>query len=267
MQDFVLFGTLLNVLTVTVGSLVGLGIRRLGLGKKLGDRGKRFSDALFYAIGLCVILIGIDGAITGSVNGQIISAFPQGSVEFSEIYTERTLIIILSMVIGVLVGELVDIDRRVNSLGRRLESLMKGKGGNFAEGFVSASLLFCVGSMTVVGSMNSGISGDHTLLITKSVMDLISSMIFASTMGIGVLFSALFVLVYQGSITLIATGVGQFLSGDVITCMTTVGSLLIIALGLNLLGVTKLKIMNYLPAMLLPIGLIPLWDFVAGLVS
>jgi uncharacterized membrane protein YqgA involved in biofilm formation len=98
-------------------------------------------------------------------------------------------------------------------------------------------------------------------------MDLISSMIFASTMGIGVLFSALFVLVYQGSITLIATGVGQFLSGDVITCMTTVGSLLIIALGLNLLGVTKLKIMNYLPAMLLPIGLIPLWDFVAGLVS
>ena len=144
---------------------------------------------------------------------------------------------------------------------------MKGKGGNVAEGFVSASLLFCVGSMTVVGSMNSGISGDHTLLITKSVMDLISSMIFASTMGVGVLFSALFVLVYQGSITLIAAGVGQFLSGDVVTCMTTVGSLLIIALGLNLLGVTKLKIMNYLPAMLLPIGLIPLWDFVAGLVS
>ena len=105
MQDFVLFGTLLNVLTVTVGSLVGLGIRRLGLGKRLGDRGKRFSDALFYAIGLCVILIGIDGAITGSVNGQIISAFPQGSAEFSDISTERTLIIILSMVIGVLVGE------------------------------------------------------------------------------------------------------------------------------------------------------------------
>ncbi len=262
MQDFILFGTLLNVLTVTVGSLIGLGVRRLGLAKRLGGKGKRFSDAVFSALGLSVILVGIGGAITGSVNGQIISAFPEGSVEFSDIYTERTLIIILSMVIGVLLGELIDIDRRISSLGGKLELLMKGKGGNVAEGFVSASLLFCVGSMTVVGSMNSGISGDHTLLITKSVMDLISSMIFASTMGVGVLFSALFVLVYQGSITLLSAGLGQFLSGDVITCMTAVGSLLIIALGFNILGVTKLKIMNYLPAMLLPIGLIPLWDLI-----
>ena len=262
MEDFVLFGTLLNVLTVIIGSLIGLGIRRLGLAEKLGDKGKRFSDAMFTALGLCVILIGIGGAISGAVNSQIISAASAlGAGELS-LPTERTLVIIVSMVVGVIVGELIDIDKRVNALGNKLEASMKGKGGNVAQGFVSASLLFCVGSMTVVGSMNSGISGDHTLLITKSIMDLISSMIFASTMGVGVLFSAAFVLVYQGAITLIASGVGPFLSADVITCITSVGSLLIIALGLNMLSITKIKIMNYLPAMLLPIGLIPLWDLI-----
>ena len=262
MEDFVLFGTLLNVLTVIIGSLLGLGIRKLGLAGKLGDKGKRFSDAVFTALGLCVILIGIGGAITGAVNSQINSAIADLGTGELALPTERTLVIIISMVLGVLLGELIDIDKRVNALGRKLEESMRGKGGNIAEGFVSASLLFCVGSMTVVGSMNSGISGDHTLLITKSIMDLISSMIFASTMGVGVLFSAIFVLVYQGAITLIASGVGPFLSVDVITCITSVGSLLIIALGLNMIGVTKIKIMNYLPALFLPIGLIPLWDLI-----
>ena len=262
MEDFVLFGTLLNVLTVIVGSLIGLGVRKLGLTSKLGEKGKRFSDAAFTALGLCTILIGIGGAINGAVNSQIISAFAALGLEGLSLPTERTLVIIVSMVLGVIVGELIDIDKRVNALGDKLEASMKGKGGNIAQGFVSASLLFCVGSMTVVGSMNSGISGDHTLLITKSIMDLISSMIFASTMGVGVLFSAIFVLVYQGAITLIASGVGPFLSADVITCITSVGSLLIIALGLNMLSVTKIKIMNYLPAMFFPIGLIPLWDLI-----
>lgn len=267
MQDFVLFGTLFNVFTVLLGSLIGLGARKLGLSKKMGDKGKRFSDAVFHGLGLCVILIGIGGAIQGAVNSQIISAFPEGSVEFSAIYTERTLVIIISMVLGVLLGELVDIDKRINSLGDKIEGLMKGKGGNVSQGFVSASLLFCVGSMTIVGSLNSGISGDHSLLITKSIMDLISSIIFASTMGVGVMFSAVFVLVYQGAITLIAAWAGPFLSGDVITCMTAVGSLLIIALGLNILGTTKIKIMNYLPAMFFPIGIIPLWDLIASLIA
>lgn len=264
MQDFVLFGTIFNALAVIVGSLLGLGVRKLGLSKKLGDKGKRFSDAVFKGLGLCVILIGIGGAIQGTVNSQIISAFPDGSVEFSEIYTERTLVIIISMVLGVLLGELLDLDKRINSLGDKIQTLMKGKGGNVSQGFVTASLLFCVGSMAVVGSLDSGISHDHDIIITKSVIDMVSAILFASTMGIGVMFSAAAVLVYQGAITLIAAWVGPFLSGDVITCMTAVGSLLIIALGLNVLGVTKMKIMNYLTAMFFPIGLIPLWDFVAS---
>ena len=264
MENFVLFGTLFNVLTVIVGSSLGLLARRLGLAGKGGERAERISDAVFTGLGLCVLLIGIGGAIEGSVNSRIISALSSEGVEISGLPTERTLVIIISVVIGALIGTLLDLDRRVNSLGDKLETAMKGKGGRISEGFVSASLLFCVGSMTVVGSMNSGISGDHTLLVTKSIMDLISSMIFASTMGIGVLFSAAFVLVYQGTITLLAWWVGPFLSADVITCMSTVGSLLIIALGLNRRSSTTIKIMNYLPAMFLPIGLIPLWDFIAS---
>lgn len=264
MENFVLFGTFFNVLTVIAGSLIGLLARKLGLAGKKGEKNDKLSDAVFKGLGLCVLLIGIGGAIEGAVNSMIISAFPTGNVEFSELPTERTLVIIISTVLGALAGTLLDLDRRVNSLGDKLESKMKGKGGKISEGFVSASLLFCVGSMTVVGAMNSGISGNHTLLITKSVMDFISSIIFASAMGLGVLFSAAFVLVYQGAITLIASWIGPFLSADVITCMSAVGSLLIIALGLNILGATKIKIMNYLPAMFFPIGLIPLWDFCAS---
>ena len=126
-----LFGTLVNVLTVIVGSLVGLGIRKLGLSEKLGEKGKRFSDAAFTALGLCTILIGIGGAIGGAVNSQIMSAISTlGSGELV-LPTERTLVIIISMVVGVILGELVDIDRRVNALGDKLEKSMKGKGGNF----------------------------------------------------------------------------------------------------------------------------------------
>lgn len=263
-SNFVLLGTLVNVALVIVGSLIGLLVRRLGLSEKAGDVGKRVSDISFKGLGLCAVLIGIGGAVQGSVNSQIIAAFP--NVLFSGIFEERTLIIIISVVLGAIIGELIDIDRRVNSLGDKIQSAMKGRGGDVSRGFVSASLLFCVGSMSIVGAMNSGISQDHSLQITKGVMDFISSIIFASTMGIGVLFSALFVLVYQGAITLIAYFAGPFLSGDVITCMTSVGSLLIIALGLNILGATKLKVMNYLPAMFLPIALIPLWDLISSLV-
>ncbi len=257
MKDFVLFGTLVNTVLVIIGSLIGLLIRRLAGGKN--ENSGRLSDAIFSAIGLCVLLIGIGGAIKGAVNGQINDAL--GGV--SALPAERTLVIILSMVIGTVIGELIDIDRRVNSLGERIQKLTKRKDGNIAEGFVSASLLFCVGSMSIVGALNSGISGDHSLQITKGVMDLVSSMIFASAFGVGVLFASAFVLIYQGSLSLLAAYVAPLLSEDIILCVTAIGSLIIIALGLNLLKVTRLKIMNYLPAVIMPIMLIPLWDLVA----
>lgn len=257
-----LLGTVVNAVMVLIGSAIGLSVRALTKGKKLGDKSDRIFDAIFIGLGLAVMLIGIGGAIKGAVNDQIMSAFPEGTVSFSEIYGERTLAIILSVVIGVVLGELVDIDKQLNKLGDKLQSAMKGKGGNISEGFVSASLLFCVGSMAIVGSMESGIAGDHTVLITKGVMDLIASVVFSLTMGVGVAFSAIAVLVYQGAITLLSAWLGPFLSGDVINCMSSVGSLLIIALGLNLVCKTKIKILNFIPSMFLPIAIVPLLDLI-----
>jgi uncharacterized membrane protein YqgA involved in biofilm formation len=170
------------------------------------------------------------------------------------------------MVVGVVIGELLNLDKRINSLGDKIQSLLRGRGGNVAQGFVSASLLFCVGSMAIVGALNSGIAGDHSIQITKGVIDMVAAIIFASSLGVGVLFSAVLVFVYQGAISLLASYIQPFLTADVIMCMTAVGSLVIIGLGLNLLGVTKMKIMNFVPAIFLPIAFIPIGDWLSALI-
>ena len=157
---------------------------------------------------------------------------------------------------GTLIGELLDLDGRLNSLGEKIESKVSKNSqseNSIAKGFVTASLLFCVGAMAIVGSLESGINGNHEILFSKSLLDLITSFILATTLGIGVMFSAAFVFLYQGSITVLAQFIGPYLSDVVIAEMTCVGSILIIALGLNMLGVTKLKIMNCIPAVFLPI--------------
>ena len=219
-------GTIVNVIAVVLGSSIGLVLKK-GIPQ-------RFSDSIMKAVALCVIYIGIDGCMQG----------------------ENTLITIISMVLGVLIGELLRLDDGINTLGKRLESKVsknKNSDGNIARGFVTASLLFCVGAMTIVGSLESGISGNHEILFSKSLLDFISSIIFSASLGIGVMFSAIFVFVYQGAITLLAQFIGPYLGDVVIAEMTCVGSLLIIALGLNMLGITKLKVMNYIPAVFLPI--------------
>lgn len=263
MNNFALLGTLINVLLVLVGSGLGVIVKCLTRGKRTGERSKKYSDAAMSAIGLCTLLIGITGAIKGAVNAQILSAIPT----LSGLAVENTLVIIISMVIGVLIGELIDIDKWVNVLGDKLQKSFKDKENNVAEGFVTASLIVCVGAMSIVGALESGLNGNHTVQITKGVLDIFSTFILASTMGVGVMFSAAFVLVYQGSISLLANWIAPYLTNEVITCMTAVGSLLIIALGLNILGIKKLKIMNYIPAMFLPIGLIPLYDAIYALIS
>jgi len=218
-------GTIVNVIAVILGSSIGL-ILKKGIPQ-------RFSDSVMKAVALCVLYIGIDGSLKG----------------------ENTLITIISMVLGVLIGEFLRLDDGVNNLGKRLEDkVSKGKNsdGNIARGFVTASLLFCVGAMTIVGSLENDISGNHEILFSKSLLDFISSIIFSASLGIGVMFSAIFVFVYQGAITLLAQFIGPYLGDVVIAEMTCVGSLLIIALGLNMLGLTKLKVMNYIPAVFLP---------------
>lgn len=220
-----MLGTIVNTIAVIIGASIGLLIKK-GIPKRIGD-------SLMKGLGLCSIVIGIDGAFKG----------------------ENTLVMIISMVLGIVIGEGIDIDRRVNGLVRRLERkfFKRSSKNNIAQGFISASLLFCVGSMTLVGAMNAGLLGDNTMLFTKSTMDFCSAIIFASTFGIGVLFSAIFVLLYQGGLTLLAMLAAPLLSNQVINEMTCVGSLIIIAMGLNVIGITKIKLMNYIPAMFLPI--------------
>ena len=220
-----LLGTLVNTGAVLLGGGIGLLVQK-GLPKRL-------SDILFQALGLCTIYIGVSGALSG----------------------ENTLILILSMVLGTLIGEGIDLDLRVNQLGGWIErrfSQKNQKGVSLAEGFVTASLLFCVGAMSIVGALQSGLSGSHEMLYTKSLLDFVSAIIFASTLGAGVLFSALFVLVYQGSITLLAAWIAPLLSDAAVAEMTCVGSVIIIGLGLNMIGVSKLKVMNFVPAIFLP---------------
>ncbi len=220
-----MLGTIINVTAVIVGSLIGL----------LFNKGipERLSSSLMQALGLCTAFIGIQGAFKG----------------------ENTLIMISSMVIGVLIGELLDIDEKLNRNVKKLESkfVKPSKGKSLSEGFITASLVFCVGSMAIVGCLNAGLKNDYTMLITKSMLDFVSSIIFSSTLGIGVMGSALAILVYQGSLTLLASLVAPILSQSAINEMTCVGSLLIISIGLNLMGITKIKVMNFLPAIFLPI--------------
>ena len=192
---------------------------------------QRVSDALMKGLALCVILIGVQGAIK----------------------TTNMILVILCIVVGTVIGELCCLEYGMEMLGNKLERATKGRFGEVTRGFVSASLLFCVGSMAIVGSLNSGLVGDHTMQYTKALIDMCVAVVFASTMGFGVLFSSALILLYQGSITLLATLIAPYLTEYVITEMTAVGSLLIMGLGMNMLGLTKLKIMNHLPAVFLPL--------------
>ena len=233
MEEFKLWGSIVNALAVIGGSSIGLILHRvLGIAQKgTGERAAGLSDAIMKGLGLCVLVIGFRGAVQ----------------------TENVLIVIVSMVLGAIIGHLCDLDGLVNRLGLWIEKMTRGKFGDVADGFVNASLLFCVGAMTVVGALNSGLSGDHTMQYAKSLLDLTASIIFASSMGFGVLLAAIPVLVLQGGITLLATWIEPLLTERVIAEMTAVGSLLIIGLAFNLLGRAKLKVMNYLPAIFLPI--------------
>ena len=167
---------------------------------------------------------------------------------------------IISMAIGSVIGAALDLDRHLNNFAEKLENKFKkpGEKTTIAEGFISASLLFCVGAMTIVGSLQAGLLGDNQMLYTKATLDVISSIIFAASLGIGVMFAAVFVFVFQGAIVMLAQFVEPFLEEAVIAEMTCVGSLLIIALSLNMLGITKLKVMNYTPAIFMPIILCPI---------
>jgi len=220
-----MLGTIVNCITITLGCIAGLIIK--------GRIPEKVSRTIMNGLALCVIYIGISGSLEG----------------------KDTMQMIICIAVGALVGEVMDIDNALIRLGDYFEGKVKKRNDkvSISEGFVSASLLFCVGAMALVGSLESGLQGDNTTLFAKSILDGISSIIFASTLGIGVILSVGTVFIYQGLITLSAGLLSGILSLAVITNMSAVGSLLIIGLGLNMLGITKIKVANLLPAVFIPI--------------
>jgi len=231
-------GTLVNFAVVLIMGTVGTFIKK-GLPE-------RFSKTVMSAMAVCVIYIGIEGAL---------EAAPPTSTETLSPGLFKTIVMILSLALGTVIGELIDFEKWIGRLGEFAERKM-GKlvgDGNFTQGFVSCSILFCVGAMTINGAIESA-SGDHSLLLTKSVIDGISVLVMASTLGIGCAFSAFFVLGYQGVITLLATFLVGALSATTLTYMSVTGSLIVVLLGTNVLGITKVRTANMIPSMFIAIG-------------
>ena len=218
-----MIGVIVNVITVLVGSSVGLLFKK-GIPE-------RVSKATMIGLGACTLYIGISGSLCG----------------------ENVLILIASVVLGAIFGTLLDIDGAINRLAAKVEGKFRKEGEkvSIAEGLVTATLLFCVGSMTVTGSIQAGLTGDNSILITKATLDLVSSAMLASSLGIGVLLAGGTVFVIQGGLVLLSGLVAPFMNQGAINEMTCVGSLLIIMIGTNLMGITKIKVADYLPAILL----------------
>ena len=232
-------GVIVNTITVIIGSITGLLFKK-GMPKKI-------TDAIMIGIGLCTVSIGISGLVS-DVN---------------------TIILIISIVLGAIVGTALDIDAKINHMGDFLSKKFKSNDdkASVSEGFVTACLLFCIGSMTIVGSLNAGISGDNKLLYTKALLDLVSSTVLATSLGIGVLFASAFVFVFQGALVMLSQQLAPFLTPETITQLNGAGSLLILALGLNIVGITKIKIANYLPAIVFAPILTYIYSFVMTYIS
>lgn len=231
-------GVIINSVTIVMASLAALLLKRLIVKLDKNNRVEKISDTIMSGLALCIIYMGISGALE----------------------CKHVLICIVSMVVGGLIGELIDIDKGLNGLGDKIETKLKkdkkddsSEMVSISQGFVSTSLLFCVGAMAVVGSLNSGLFGNNDTLFAKSALDGVSAFLFSLTMGIGVLLSGIAVFIYEGIIASGAFLLKGILSTAVITEMNAVGSLLILVLGINMLLKQDIKVANLLPAMFVPI--------------
>ena len=223
-----MFGTIVNVVLVLLGSAIGLVIK--------GGIKERYRLIVMDALALSVLFGGASSALGGMMS--------EGA---------NPMLFIVCLAVGSLVGEWIGIEAILERIGNGLQNRL-GKGdSNIAQGFVTASLTFCVGSMAILGSFESGIQGVHTTLITKGLLDFVASVVFASTLGAGVAFSAVSVLIYQGALTMFASFLQPFLTADMIREISIVGGIMIFGLGLNMLGVKKIKTANMLPALVIPV--------------
>ena len=216
-----MIGTLLNIAAIIVGGSIGLFIK-----SKLPDR---IIKIVFQALGLFTVFIGISMALK----------------------TEQFLIMILSLVVGSIIGELIDIERYLNRISENIKSRFKLKNEKFTEGLMTAFLLYCVGSMTILGAIEEGLGNEPNLLLAKSIMDGFSSIALASVLGVGVIFSIIPLLIYQGGLTLLATFAGDYFSVIIINELTAVGGILLIGLGISILEIKKIKVVNMLPSLII----------------
>ncbi|OPL09150.1 MAG: hypothetical protein AVO33_07890 [delta proteobacterium ML8_F1] len=227
-----MLGSIVNAAAVFVGALIGVFFHR-GIPQ-------RFNHIVTHGVGLAVILIGIKGAL-----------------EVTDVP-----LMIISLVVGGVIGEWIDIEKGLENLGKSLQKRFSRDGSDFAKGFVTTSLMFCVGSMAIIGALDGGLRGDHATLYAKSVIDFIMSIVFASSMGIGVFFSGFAVLVYEGGIALLASSLKDILVGDLIVDMSAVGGLLIAALGFKMVFDLEIRVGNLLPSIFVPVVYYTVMNFI-----
>lgn len=228
-------GTIINTAGVIAGGLIGLGLKN-GIKKNM-------QDIMMQACGVATIFIGGAGALSKML------VFQDGKLE-----TQGTMLLIFSLVLGSLLGEWINIEQKMDLLGERIKKAVKAENDNlFVEGFVNVSLIICVGAMAIVGSVQDGISGDYSMLVAKAILDLIIVVVFAATYGIGAIFSAVPIFVYQGAITLAAAFLGSFVSEAMINDLSFIGSALIFCVGVNIGFGKKFRVGNMLPALIVPV--------------
>ncbi len=219
----ILLGSIVNAAAIFIGGAAGSILKR-GISA-------RFSSLIVSALGLLTLALGMMFAIE----------------------SKNIMVVVFSLVIGSVLGEWINIEKKMSALGDYVKDKLKAGEGNFAEGFVTASLLFCVGSMAIMGSLQSGLMNDHKILYTKAVMDGVTAVVFASTLGIGVALSFMPVLLYQGAVTLLASAIAPYLGNAVVTEMTAAGGILLVGIGISILEIKKIKVANMLPSIFMPI--------------
>ncbi|MBQ9922950.1 MAG: DUF554 domain-containing protein [Clostridia bacterium] len=226
-------GTLVNCAAVIVGAIIGLVFKKIIK--------QAWVDGINKALGVAVLVVGINGVLSNML-----------VIEDGKFSTSGEMILIVSLVIGTLVGEMLNLDGRFTRFSKKIEQ--KFNFGGFSVGFINATVLFCVGAMAIVGSLNDGISGDSTVLFIKSALDFTAAIVLAATLGAGVLFSFIPLFLYQGGITLLSSFIGGYLMGsELLVQICYVGYAVIICIGLNFLITNKIKTLNMLPSLLVPV--------------
>ena len=225
-------GTLVNCVAVIIGGLIGLLLK-----KGIKDS---YAQGINKSLGIAVLIIGLNGVISNMF-----------TVENGALKSSGELLLIVFLVVGTLIGELLKLDDRFNSFCKKID--LKFKDGGFASGFINGTILFCVGAMSIIGSLNDGLTGDSSVLFVKSALDFVNAVIFGATLGFGVIFVCIPMLIYQGGISLLAGSLSGILQGELLTQICMVGYAIIVAIGFNFFLEKKFKTLNMVPSIVLPV--------------